>query len=130
MPPQPSRATHWTLPQKRTSLNLRQQHTIDFRIQKLSSHRGLCKRASLGDGRQSLGMVAFSLLSKASRTELQAVFLHIKSSALACFDILLQECASDVPVGPTQLNHKEHLHAGAMRSGSTWSLSQVKAGIA
>ena len=34
VPPQPSKATHWTLPQKRTSLNLRQQQTLELRIQK------------------------------------------------------------------------------------------------
>ena len=99
VPPQPSKATHWTLPKKKTSLNLRQQHTIELRIQKSSSHRGLCKRASLGDSRQSLGMVAFSLLNKASRTELQAVYLHHTS----CFSGLLSNCATDMPVRPTRL---------------------------
>ena len=136
VPPQPSRATHWTLPQKKTSLNLRQQQTLELRMHRRSSLRGLGKRASLGDCRQSLGMVAFSLLSKASRTELQAVYLHQTSSTSACCSTLLADCASDMLVGPSWLigpqgafawrSHKIRQHMGSITSISRCSMITYK----
>ena len=80
VPPQPSKATHWTLPQTRTSLSLSHQHMTDLRRPKVFARRGLRKRAKLQDSRQSLGMAASRRLSKASRTELQAVYLNMHTT--------------------------------------------------